>query len=97
MTLPKRDGIWNKILVGVSIALITSFLGWGTWVTVVAFDVEAVVACAQENKVKIDKKSDELHKQIRIGMDKTQNQLNRQDDKLNDIMKILINMNNKEK
>ena len=96
MTLP-TEGIMNKISVGVGIALIMSFLAWGTWVTVVTFDVEDVIVCAAENKQKIESKAGSLQRQINTRMDKQERKLDKQDEKLDKMMMILIDINKKEK
>ena len=91
MILPK-DGIVNKILLTVIGTLFISFLGWGTWVTVVTFDLEDVVACAAENKQKITKKADVLQRQINTRFNKSDAQFIRQDAKLDAIMMKLMSM-----
>ena len=96
MTIPK-DGVLNKVIIGACLCLISAFLGWGTWVTVVTFDVEDVVACAAENKQKIDKKADDLQQQINIRMNKADAQFVRTNDKLDRIIMKLGNMDKKEK
>jgi len=97
MVLKQKEekGILYKVMTYVLGLIAVSIIGWGTWVTVAAFDIEDIKVCAAKNEVNIDKKADALQRQINTRMDKQEKAMNRQSDKLDDIMMILINMNNK--
>ena len=93
-TLPK-EGILYKVMVTVFSLIAASIIGWGSWITVAAFDIEDLRMCATKNEVNIEKKADALQRQINTRMDKQEKAMDKQSEKLNDIMMILINMNNK--
>jgi hypothetical protein len=83
--MPKPETLLHKIMVGIIISLSTLIIGWGTWVTTKTFAIDELKNCVESNERKIEKESEKREKQITDRMDK-------QDKKLENIYKILIDM-----
>ena len=92
-----KESTSNKILMILISAITVAVIGWGSWITVAAFDIEDIRLCANKNEEAIEKKAGSLQKQINKRMDKQERKMDRQDDKLDRIMMILIDIKNKEK
>ena len=93
----ENNGIVSKIMIAVIAVLISGFLGWGTWITVAAFEIEDIRMCATKNEATIEKRASSLQIQINKRMDKQERKMDRQNDKLDKIMMILIDIKNKER
>jgi len=62
--MKENKGILYKVMTYVLGLIAVSIIGWGTWVTVCAFDIEDIKTCSTNNELKIKEKAGLLSSQI---------------------------------
>jgi hypothetical protein len=85
-----KEALPNKILMIIVGAVVVAIIGWGTWITVAAFEIEDVRICATKNEVTIEKKAVSLQRQINTRMDKQEKKLDKIEDEQKKMNEILI-------